>query len=188
MAGIQPFPNTMLVLLFCLHTLIGYCQTKPYLVAGSNNTVLSAGENLTLACNFANIVEYNVLWKINDTTYIGRCRTNSNCEKFTRFKTDLRYNLVQKERQVFELMITYIEISDSGRYECIVETSPYPKVHEIQVSVFPLPTVEITGVTTESPISLQRTTQNGQRNQHTPFTIRKTTQSTPGTTKLTQGR
>ena len=147
------FPVSAAVIFgICLHLVInGPCMAYPELQTGSNDTIIIAGERLTLQCIFSELPvgKDSVLWtwwrRSRTMSYVGRCDMNGHpgreCDKFQEFRNDSRISLIHRERQMFQLMISNITIYDAGFYECGREggnISGFHSLHSIQVTVVPL--------------------------------------------------
>ena len=127
----------LLLLLLCAQHMLVCCQTRTYTVFGSNDATVLVGENLTLTCNFSEAVDANMIWALvtQQRDYIGRCKRNDTCIKFLAFKSDSRFTMVQNGGQIFQLIISDLNITDSGRYECGLEAPLYRPLHAIHVKV-----------------------------------------------------
>ena len=109
----------------CLHALNMCCCTcnaYPHYELVTANTTVAVGETLTLEYRFSERLNdgYRVFWK-KAGYYIGSCDMDhdqgNECSTFE-FSGNSRFNLTSKDQQVFQLMISNIEVSDAGLYEC----------------------------------------------------------------------
>ena len=135
--------------LICLRPSCGCCQTFPYTVSGSINKTVTVGQNLTLTCNFSDLVSADMTWSVNSTNQIGHCRNGDACYSFN----DSKFRLEYQDQQVLTLVITNVGMSDSGLYECGLGHPSYLKLHavHVQVKTVFVPKVENPQVSPSSP-------------------------------------
>ena len=159
----------LLLLLFCVQQMFVCCQTRTYSVLGSNDKTVLVGGNLTLTCNFSEPVNASMTWALlmhqRDNVYIGRCRKDGTCVKYLPFVNDSRFAMVQDGGQIFQLSISDLSITDSGEYECGLETESYQPLHVIHVEV------------TTSPILTMMITENNKIDQQSLPSTEETTQT-----------